>query len=264
MDIYAKYLGGEPKCINATINGRPFFISKDDIGNLNWAMDQYQFDSMCWEGNIITQIWENKYGWFDFSKNLVDIGAGCGEYPIFAGFAHSYAFEPNKTKQCFLYANMLSHDKVYDVDVLPYCIGDVEKVEVFNGWTSDTDTRFGDAGVTVEYRTLDSFNIENVGLIKIDIEGFEYYAVKSGLGTIIRNEYPPMLLEIWNDADMEGYFGDRASVYMERRKMLLDMLYRLGYVMINDPELGDWETKFFIHMTRLNGYNPGYRANRIL
>lgn len=254
MDIYAKYLGETPEIINPNKNGRPFFIPEDVIDNLDWSLQNNGFDSICWEGNIITQIWENKYGWFDFSKNLIDIGAGCGEYPIFAGFAHSYAFEPNKTKQCFLYANMLCHDKIHNIDVLPYCIGDVEKSETFNGWTSDKDTDFGDTGDLVEYRTLDSFNFENIGLIKIDIEGFEYYAIKSGLGTIIRNNYPPLLIEVWNDADLDGYFGERAPIYKERRNHLLNMLTRLGYIMINDPDLGDWETRFFIHRTQPGSY----------
>lgn len=259
MDIYAKYLGKAPEIINPANPAdqrRPFFIPKGGVDELNYSQNLYNFDSICWEANIITQIWENKYGWFDFSKNLIDIGAGCGEYPIFAGFAHSYAFEPNKEKQCFLYTNMACHDMITKIDVLPYCISDTPGVRGFTGWSEDMANTVENPSEqpVAEYRTLDSFNIENVGLIKVDIEGFEYYALRSGIGTIVRSHYPPLLIEVWNTGDIDMYFKEKSDIYKERQKLLLDMLYEMGYVKIDDPSLGDWETKFFIHHTQLGNY----------
>lgn len=255
MNIYAKYLGKNPEIINLTIKGqRPFFIPKNGVNDLDYSRRRYGFDSICWEANIISQIWENKYGWFDFSKNLIDIGAGWGEYPIFAGFAHSYAFEPNKERRCFIYANMISHDKVSDIDVIPYCISDNPGFREFGGWSEDPDNTGRPEVAIMEYKTLDSFNFENVGLIKADIEGFEYNAIKSGMDTIARNNYPPLLIEVWHDEDLKMYNPKNPQPYLDRKQSLLEMLDKLGYIMISDPNLGDWETKFFIHNTRLGSY----------
>lgn len=260
MDLYVKKLGEfKPNIINPLYgNGsiRPFFMTQREVDEL----EMISHDMVCWEGDIIAQIWENKYNWFDFSKSLIDIGAGAGEYPIFAGFSHSYAFEPNKERRCLIYANMISSDHIYDIDVFPYAISDTSGVREFNGWSEDNTisktNAYNDDKYMVEYRSLDSFNLTNIGLIKIDIEGYEYYAVKSGIGTIIRNKYPPLLIEIWTPEQFESFFkdDDKRLIYIERQRNLLDLLHELGYEMILDPSLGDWETKFFIHKDQLNGY----------
>lgn len=257
MDIYIKKLGKNPQVVNGFYgNGdlRPFFLTKEEV-------DEFQlkpYDMICWEGDIIPQIWENKYGWFDMSKDLIDIGAGAGEYPIYAGFNHSYAFEPNKRKQCLIYTNMLSCDKINDIDVLPYAISDNPGVRNFSGWSEDMNSHSRKDPSMIEYRTLDSFAFDNVGLIKIDIEGFEYHALNSGIGTIIRNGYPPLLIEVWSEKQLNFFFNDEERPdYIKRQQMLLYLLKDLGYVMILDPRFGDWETYFFIHNTKLNGYeNP--------
>lgn len=260
MDIHAKYLGIDPAPINGIINDRrPFFMTDEEVNEMNYYLRVHHEDGVCWESNIIDQINENKYGWFDFSKSLIDIGAGAGEYPIFTNFAHSYAFEPNKRKQCLIYANMLSFDKIADIDVIPYAISDTPGIRKFNGWTEDyTKNSNKPEGIyDIEYRTLDSFNLTNVGLIKVDIEGFELFALRSGIGTLIRNNYPPLLIELWQDRGIELFFkgnDDDIAMYKNRRDVLIQLLQDFGYVLIKDPKLGDWETRFLIHESQLNGY----------
>jgi FkbM family methyltransferase len=230
-------------------------MTKGEMDEMEYFNKLYGYDGICWEGNIIDQIRRNEYGWFDFSKSLVDIGAGAGEYPIFSGFRHSYAFEPNKVKQCLIYANMLSHDKYNDIEVLPYAISDNPGIREFSGWTENVQKDCDNINkCTIEYRTLDSFNLQEVGMIKVDIEGYELFALRSGIGTIIRNDYPPLLIELWSDSAIINYMGDDAPEYKDRRDKLLSLLLSLGYIHIINPNLGDWETFFFIHNTHLNGY----------
>ena len=264
MDVYVKYVGAIEQPINAIVaNQRPFFMTEEEVGEMIYYRGQYGYDGECWEANIMEQIRENKYGWFDLSKSLIDIGAGAGEYPIFSGFVHSYAFEPNRKKQCLIYANMLSFDRMDDIDVFPYAISDNPGVRKFNGWSeylnnfnSFRNDKHLDKGIVqMEYRTLDSFNLDNIGLIKVDIEGFEYNALHSGIGTIIRNNYPPLLVEMWNDDDIRRWFDKQgmSEFFLENKRKLLKLLDDLGYVRINN-QFGDWETFFFIHKDQLNGY----------
>lgn len=260
MDIFIKELGHDAVLVNKPgwNNGtRPFFMTHEELEEiLTWQVT-FGFDQICWEGNIIAQIWENKYNWFDFSKDMIDIGAGAGEYPTFLNFNHCYAFEPNKRKQCLIYANILSHDRLYNVDVMPYGISDNPGIREFNGWSEDkTHERDNGDNViqTVEFKTLDSFNFNNIGFIKADIEGFEYNALHSGIGTIIRNNFPPILVEIWGESDTKRYRPDNYKFYLDNQKNLVRLLYSLGYVWIRDKQFGDVETFFFIHKTQLNGY----------
>ena len=91
-------------------------------------------------------------------------------------------------------------------------------------------------------------------MIKVDIEGYELFAIRSGIGTIIRNDYPPLLIELWSDSAIDNYMGDDAPEYKDRRNKLLSLLHSLGYIHIINPNLGDWETFFFIHNTHMGSY----------
>ena len=150
---------------------------------------------------------------------------------------------------------MLSSDKLDEIDVLPYAISDYPGIRAFSGWSEDIYNHPSDQPQDIEYRTLDSFGIKNVGLIKIDIEGFEYNAICSGLTTIIENGYPPLLLEVWPEGHMRKFFPpDKFIDYQNRQQKLLILLDSLGYIKIEDPRFGDWETFFFIHKSHLNGW----------
>jgi len=48
---------------------------------------------------------------------------------------------------------------------------------------------------TIRIHTLDSLNLDNIGFIKMDIENNELQAIKGGLETLKRSNYPPILFE---------------------------------------------------------------------
>jgi hypothetical protein len=50
-------------------------------------------------------------------------------------------------------------------------------------------------GLQIECRIIDNLNIENVGYIKMDIEGHEYEALM-GLKNILIRDHPTLLIEI--------------------------------------------------------------------
>jgi FkbM family methyltransferase len=70
---------------------------------------------------------------------------------------------------------------------------------------------------TTELRTLDSYNFENVGIIKIDVEGHEEAVLLGGRKTLQKN-FPSLLIEI-EERHNKGA--------IERIK---DLLNKLGYV----------------------------------
>jgi FkbM family methyltransferase len=95
----------------------------------------------------------------------------------------------------------------------------------------------GEKEITVSVKTLDSFEFENVALIKIDVEGNEYNTIKGAENTIIK--WKPILIVEINDgmfqknpacADMSfgdiiGYicsFGYSCQYYANKQFSLID------------------------------------------
>ena len=70
----------------------------------------------------------------------------------------------------------------------------------------------------------------------------EYKVLKGGLGTIIRNNYPPILFELWDI----GKFGMTKENHDLLQKLLEDLGYEIFWYW------GDHETHLAIHKSQLN------------
>ena len=212
----------------------------DDNGGIIKDNTEFAYFS---EHDIIKKIRENQEGYFDFNKNLIDIGACYGAYSMLLDFNHNYAFEPSKDKCCLLYANMYLRNKVSNTDVYNVAIGDKDEKVNFNGYWCEghntLDMAYGKVWemYEVQSKILDEFNINNVGLIKIDVEGMEENVLRGGVSTIIRNNYPPILFECW-DVDTYG-------MTQEKRDSLFSFLKWLGYDILE--YWGQFDTHLAIH-----------------
>lgn len=51
---------------------------------------------------------------------------------------------------------------------------------------------------TITIKKLDDLNIDNISLIKIDVEGYELQALEGGIKTISKHK-PTIIIEIWNN-----------------------------------------------------------------
>lgn len=201
---------------------------------------------LCEEYEIIEKIRNNEKGFFDFSKSLIDVGAEDGNYSMLLDFDKNYCFEPNKRMCCLIYTNMYLKDKVKNTEVFNVALGEKENdFAIFNGFTEkgsnlyETTMNRAENGIEVVPKTtLDSFNIRNVGLIKVDTEGFDYFVLKGAIHTIIENNYPPILFENWNI----GLFGQTK----ESHDRLFDFLSSIGYTIFE--HWGDHETHLAVKM----------------
>lgn len=168
-------------------------------------------------------------------KVFVDIGAHVGTYTWMCGkrAAHTYAFECSPKTFCYLAANVALHDLTDKVTVLPYALGDKEGSLPYivrsedgggNGVKVLSSADGGRATRSVPVRTLDSFGIENIGLIKIDVEGFEKEVLMGARETLERSAWPPILFECWGD------WKEREGVPAKAiREELFAYLADLGY-----------------------------------
>ena len=166
------------------------------------------------------------------NKTFVDIGAHIGTYTWLLGpYADKvYAYEPTKRIYNHLCANILLKNLSHKVDTFNIGLSSKEGQLRFyerqddggtNGFTS-----YGwkeDNYYDLPVRTLDSYKIENISFIKIDVEGHELEVLKGAQKTLKKSNYPPILFESWANAD--GHSPGLGKL----REDLFDYLFDKGY-----------------------------------
>ena len=214
------------------------------------------------ELNIINSISDN-------NKVSLDIGANLGLFTYFMSRSSKkvYAFEPNPYP--------LEHLKnVVDdnVEIVPIAIGDIDGIVKLSipknrkGWSSNgASIKNIELNEGIQYevsiRKIDSLEIENIGLIKIDVEGAELEVLKGALKTISnqkpnliieneinRTETPELLFKFMNNIHYDAFYlnGNRKLVKLENNFDIFDnqkdpARKRFGYI----------QNFIFMHQDRL-------------
>jgi len=204
---------------NSANSNDPYFINlpKSNFDNYLFfpelSVAKWFYESGIAEKKLITYIL-NKY--VTSNQNIIDIGAHVGTYSFILGKKanHTYSFECNPKVFCYLAANIALHDLEDKITPYRYALGNKEE-------TLDYIIRSEDGGgngikklsendeklkkIKVDVKRLDSFNLTNIGFIKIDVEGFEKEVLEGSLDTLVKNNYPPILFESWgNWKEKEG------------------------------------------------------------
>jgi len=149
--------------------------------------------------NTIRYQWRARDAAVNACKNrrtCIDIGANVGLWAcdLVKNFEHVVAFEPVRDfRKCFVRnvkaANYTLHDCALGKEETYVTMNIVKG----NTGHSHVDPATYGRGLTV-MKTLDSFNLENVDMIKIDVEGFEEPILIGAKNTIERN-LPILVIE---------------------------------------------------------------------
>lgn len=219
---------------------RRYILFKNDCGVSDIARwggiyEQYLFDYI--KNNIDIK-----------NKNVVDIGANFGfhslEFAQMIGDSGKvYAFEPQRLVYYQLCGNIIINglDNVICHNV---GLGDKEDIlelenqnyyskETINIGDTHTNKFTGNGKERVQIKTLDSYKIENVSVIKIDVQGYEPFVLDGGRETILRNK-PYIFIEI-EPPQLEIYGFSPDDVFCR--------LEKLGYAVqktLNEPHLFDY------------------------
>lgn len=153
------------------------------------------------EANVVIRINSNLEGCFDFDKAILDIGAGVGCYSIRTNFKSVYAFEPNKTLYALLNMNLLLHDKLDHSKTYNDILAETNKDVLYDGVHTIMDDQYipnidSSKVKILEAKIIDDYDLKNVGLIRIDLDGMEENVLRGAIGTIVKNDYPPIVFKM--------------------------------------------------------------------
>lgn len=146
-------------------------------------------------------------------KISLDVGANQGVFTLFLSkySSHVYCFEPvpwlgeylrNKYKGCNVSViNCALGDMGSEMYLNIPSVGNM-KYETRSSLISQFENDYIEGKrvtniekIKVAVKKLDDFRISNIGLVKIDVEGFEYQVLKGGEETILQNR-PVIFIEI--------------------------------------------------------------------
>jgi FkbM family methyltransferase len=143
----------------------------------------------------------NKLKQLNPKGNIVDVGANIGNHSVFfANFLQCeklYCFEPVDITRNVLIENVERNCFVDETIVLPYILSD-KKQSIQMGFFDENNsgaTQVKEEPGNVSSVTLDSLNLKDVALIKMDVEGHELRVLKGALETI-RNQKPIITAEL--------------------------------------------------------------------
>lgn len=143
------------------------------------------------------QTWLASFPFITTKRNAIDIGCRDGEYTRYLtkDFDHVFCFDYRRRK--------LFHKNV-DLDKITHfkcALGEENKVIKVSGGGSITTNKIPqEKWYDEQLHTLDSFEIDNVDYIKIDVDGFEL-RVLQGAQSIIEKYSPLLVLEQENGED---------------------------------------------------------------
>jgi FkbM family methyltransferase len=155
--------------------------------------------------------------------HVVDIGTNIGNHMLYycshLSAKNVFCFEPNETNRETLSKNVELNQFNQIVTVYPYAVGAVNGKGVQSNFSLGNtgmnridkleNEEAGDAD-TIEIRSLDSFNLQQLDFIKIDVEGFEADVLQGAAATILRCK-PVLMIEVFEnsraqvDEIMNGY-----------------------------------------------------------
>jgi FkbM family methyltransferase len=139
---------------------------------------------------------------------MLDIGAHSGTYSISLAehCKHIYAFEPQKMTYYSL-CGSVALSNITNVTCINYGLGSQEQIGVKTlniisndgGGSSLHNNNYNILKTEeIEIKTLDSFNIDNIGFIKIDVEDNELQVLEFAQNTLKKSNYPKILFEMNN------------------------------------------------------------------
>ncbi len=180
--------------LRATANGFSYFIEK--APRLD-GIKQVVAAGGVWEEYFIELMAKH----IQPGTAAVDIGAYIGTHSLAMSRlvgpkGRVFAFEPQKKVFRELAHNLIANN-VQNVVPLRFALGEADRLIEMDKPVDGLEglVKVGRGGDPVELRTLDSFHLQRVSFLKIDVEGYEDPVLAGARQTLAENGNPPILIE---------------------------------------------------------------------
>jgi FkbM family methyltransferase len=216
--------------LKPTANGFSYFIDRSPrLDGIKQVISQ----GGVWEGYFV----EIMAGHIKPGTSAVDAGAFIGTHSLAMSRltgpgGRVYAFEPQKKVFRELVYNLIEND-VRNVIPLRFALGEANRVIEMDKPVDGLEglVKVGQGGDPVELRTLDSFRLEDVSFLKIDVEGYEDAVLEGARRTIADNGNPPVLIEKVGERRLLESYGYTVKPVEPRDFLALPAPpYELGWV----------------------------------
>jgi FkbM family methyltransferase len=136
---------------------------------------------------------------------VLDCGANFGYNSVIIGKQISptgklISFEPQRIIYQQLSGNMVLNN-IYNAEIINAALGDKAGLTYMNpvpydlDWVNIGDTSVGEGGEPVKVQAIDDFGIIDLDFIKIDVQGYELFALQGGENTI-KQLLPDIFIEV--------------------------------------------------------------------
>ena len=212
-----------------------------------------------WMEQYIKEIYEE-------NTNIVDVGAHIGTFSLMASKYISpnykiYSFEPVYTKilEMNIEKNNLLEKVIFSSNglsnkqkTIPGFYIDFNKSQNYGFIKVDEifcENKNKETKIYLD--TLDNLNIENISILKIDVEGNELEVLEGAFNTILKNK-PSILIEIWSTSPNEKLKEkNEKQTYLNLE--CFSFLFKLEYICFPiSPETDDF---LFVHSSKKNILN---------
>ena len=176
------------------------FLNNRDVHILPHVNMEYYSNHGLFENNLIE--WCKQF--CSKEKVFLDIGAHSGTYAISLSdyCKEVYAFEPQKMTYYALCGGVALSNK-QQINCINIGLGSIEQCgyKTLNIVSDDGggSSLHATTGIlkteTIIIKNLDSFDISNIGFIKMDVEENELYVLKGAAETLKKSDYPTILFE---------------------------------------------------------------------
>ena len=181
----------------------------------NWAWPATDVKALKYFSDKINSDAPNEISKFCRQKrNVIQAGGHCGLYAFQYSkiFENVYTFEPEELNHFCLRTNL---EGIENIHINNCALGNEKSTISLNinrKNCGNHSVNLNNDG-TIPLLTIDSFKIENVDLIHLDLEGFELYALQGAKKTIKRNK-PVIVLETNSFCENYNYTIEELEEYL--------------------------------------------------
>lgn len=233
-----------PPLDRARHEGNYAFVNHDFYGDLQLLANDKGISAWLFDGQTIWEpdIVELFARHFQPGRNVVDAGANLGLHSIaLAKLARSgeqvYAFEPHPEIfplakfNCSSFPNVHCINKAASDRASRLYMSSVMTWENAGGVGLSADKQQGQ--YEVESISIDSLGLENIGFMKIDVEGHELACIE-GAAETIRRDRPTLIVEIMGGNSLETASPEIATEITDRINAICAYGYRASAVSLHD------------------------------